>query len=71
MTEFDCSMYKLCKCERLFNLDRMIDDQIDRTKRVDFLRITPEGFDCISHRGKVHNGRDPSKILKRRKYIYK
>ena len=49
----------------------MIDDQIDRTKRVDFLRITPEGFDCISHRGKVHNGRDPSKILKRRKYIYK
>ena len=41
----------------------MIDDQIHRHEGIDLLRIAPEAFHGVPHRGKVDDGRNPGEVL--------
>ena len=47
----------------LINLNTVINDQIYRTKRVDFLRIASQSSHCASHGCQVYNCRDSCEIL--------
>jgi hypothetical protein len=41
----------------------MIDDQIHRHERIDFLRIAPEAFHRIPHRSEINDCRNAGEIL--------
>ena len=45
-------------------LNRMIDDQINRTERVDFSRISAKNLDGVAHGSEVDNGRNAGEVLK-------
>jgi hypothetical protein len=42
----------------------MIDDKIDRAKRVDLLRVTSKSLHSISHSSKIYYSRDACEVLK-------
>jgi hypothetical protein len=43
--------------------DRVVDDQINRSQRVDALCIAAKALDAVAHRGKVHHSRNAGEIL--------
>jgi hypothetical protein len=45
------------------DLDRVIDHQIDRLKRIDAFRGAAEADDCVAHRGQIDDGWNASEVL--------
>ena len=48
---------------RLVDLDGVIDDKIDRDKRVDLLGVTTQVLHGLTHSGQIDNSRDTGEIL--------
>ena len=42
---------------------RVVDDQINRVQRVDFIRVATKRHNAVAHRCKVNNGRNACEIL--------
>src|SRR5262245_9788829 len=42
----------------------MIDDELDRLKRIDLVRITAQGSDAVAHGREIHDRRNSGEILK-------
>ena len=47
----------------LVDLHRVVDDEIDRLKRIDALRIAAERGERVAHRGEVDDGRHAGEVL--------
>ena len=47
----------------LVDLDRVVDDQLDRLERVDLRRVAPHPLHGVAHRGQVDDGRDAGEVL--------
>ena len=47
----------------LVDLHRVVDDEIDRLKRIDALRVSAECGERIAHRGEVDDGRHAGEVL--------
>ena len=46
------------------HLDRVVDDKIDRRKRVDLLRVAAQTLHRLAHDGEIHNRRHAGEILR-------
>ena len=47
----------------VIDLDRVVDDQLDRLQRVDLPRIAAQPEDAVAHRGEVDDGRHAGEVL--------
>jgi hypothetical protein len=48
----------------VIDLDRVIDDELDRLQRVDPLRVAAEPDDAVAHGGEIDHGWDAGEVLK-------
>ena len=54
---------KRARVAELIDHHRMVNHQIHGVQRIDLLRVAAKCHNPVTHRRKVHNGRDPSEIL--------